>query len=257
MYNDSNIREHLERIKFKLLRFGWQWQYEIDDSQCIVNCYQHVHTKEHRKSFYVREPFRNQKLWSKFNESPQKYITMPECGLEDFLKKSKVDYICVSDNLAYSVIEKYYGSAKAKRSGIPYINHIDEGCGILYLLNASSNAKEAFMLHPIYQNGDNTRYFFNILSVDLAKNYAYIANQFLRQYYKNIHSTVLEECLKCENIKHMLIADKIQNYKDFKNNINRYEERRDIEEYFLWWFDTLGISHRFLNKAIDYISIRL
>jgi hypothetical protein len=257
MYNDSNIREHLERVKLKLLRFGWQWQYEIDDSQCIVNCYQHIHTKEHRKSFYVGEAFRNQKLWSKFNESPQKYITMPECGLEDFFKKSKVDYICASDNtLVYSCIENYYGSAKAKRSGIPYINHIDEGCGILYLLNASSAAKEAFMLHPIYQAGDNTgNTSINMLSINMAKDYALIANKCLRHNYKDVHYTVLEEYLECESIKHMLIADKIQNYKDFKNHIKKYEERRDIEEYFLWWFDTLGVSHKFLNKAIDYISL--
>ena len=50
--------------------------------------------------------------------------------------------------------------------------------------------------------------------------------------YKDSDINILKNYLSCEDTKNMLIADKIQNYKDFKENQNKYAEKIDIEKYF-------------------------
>ena len=41
----------------------------------------------------------------------------------------------------YQIVKKFYGSQKAKRSGVPLINHIDEGLLILSHIQANDTAK--------------------------------------------------------------------------------------------------------------------
>lgn len=167
--------------------------------------------------------------------------------------------------LEYELIKKYYEYKVAKRSGIPYINHIDEG---LLLLNYKLRAKDsvshrAFCLHPFYQDNiriDTTK--ISGHSTRVAYFYSIIANTFLRHNYKNnndlshwipsYHSVLCND--KSSNVYNMLYADKIQNYKDFMKHYNSYSEAESIEEYFLWWFDVLKITHRELNKALEIIS---
>ena len=43
----------------------------------------------------------------------------------------------------YFYISKVYGDNRAKRSGLPLMNHIDEGLDILNILNASDESKRA------------------------------------------------------------------------------------------------------------------
>jgi hypothetical protein len=45
----------------------------------------------------------------------------------------------------YFLIYEYYKDKKAKRSGVPYMNHIDEGLIILNKINASEDAKKGFL----------------------------------------------------------------------------------------------------------------
>ena len=52
----------------------------------------------------------------------------------------------------YLAICEFYGERRAKRSGVPYINHIDEGLIVLDAINASVHAKRAYCLHPIFQS---------------------------------------------------------------------------------------------------------
>ena len=54
----------------------------------------------------------------------------------------------------------------------------------------------------------------------------------------------------CEEVKQMLIADKVQNYKDFLLHHKETHQRSDqLNEYFNNWFDLLKINYN------DYCNI--
>ena len=51
----------------------------------------------------------------------------------------------------YQAILNFYGDKKARRSNLPFMNHIDEALRILDWLAASEISKRAFCLHPLFQ----------------------------------------------------------------------------------------------------------
>src|SRR5687768_12809564 len=55
----------------------------------------------------------------------------------------------------YEIIKEFYGDRIAKRSGVPLINHIDEGIEILKSICADKDTIEAYCLHPLLQSNDN------------------------------------------------------------------------------------------------------
>ena len=54
-----------------------------------------------------------------------------------------------------SLIKNFYGDKTAKRSGVPLINHINEGLIVLDFIKASDIAKKAYCLHPLVQSDKN------------------------------------------------------------------------------------------------------
>ena len=124
----------------------------------------------------------------------------------------------------YQSIKKAYGTRTSKRSGVPLMNHIDEGLIILDQIGASILAKRAYCLHPLYQDDEDLLVnlspdlmsHFNAYIVALAIEYRSIANNFLSE---NIELIKLSDEIRLSPIKDvnmMLIADKVQNRKDFE-----------------------------------------
>ena len=118
---------------------------------------------------------------------------------------------------AYAIISGEYGIETAKRSGTPLINHIDEGLMILDYIGANREVMDAYCIHPLLQSDEafvsNIYHGFQGVdteSIILACEYRRVANSFLS--HMDIKDFV---GLTCPEIKQMLIADKIQNYKDF------------------------------------------
>lgn len=156
---------------------------------------------------------------------------------------------------ALKLITKFYGEQTAKRSGLPLINHIHEGLAILDGLGASKYAKEAFCLHPMLQG--NIEYLQNnrALALDpkvtvsgyaLAIAYRTAANAYLCKLstdhwtQKDIADHVGE---LVPELRHMLIADKQQNQKDFMtHHYERHERSGQLLRYFHNWLDYLGVS---------------
>lgn len=154
-------------------------------------------------------------------------------------------------------IEEFYGNRTAKRSGVPLINHINEGTSILKALDADPAAILAYRLHPIYQNDE-----------DLYNNYQSLLNrpQLVVLYtmeYRNIANASLSDIVYSNNyrdwcplelrrpikispldeVNKMLIADKVQNWKDFKlYHLGKHERSDELDFYFRSWFRALGIS---------------
>ena len=120
---------------------------------------------------------------------------------------------------AYQLIRDHYGTQTAERSNVPLINHIDEGLIVLHELNASSETIDAYCLHPLLQNDADLKANairvtseVDSLSVLLAMEYRSVANEHLSwaDASKEIRLSPLHQ------VTQMLIADKVQNRKDFE-----------------------------------------
>lgn len=153
-------------------------------------------------------------------------------------------------------IERYYGDQRAERTGIPYIQHIYEGLIILDLIGASEAAKQAYCLHPIYQLKKNVieipivgqkGYLFSATAVMYAKEYARVANNYLcKKHYKSEDDEVALSTM--HEVNHMLIADKVQNRKDFEVYYESQEDKEtfdrseNLSQYFKNWLKALDVS---------------
>lgn len=154
-------------------------------------------------------------------------------------------------------IEEFYGNRTAKRSGVPLINHINEGTRILEAIEADPAAILAYRLHPMYQNDyDLEDNYFELvklpqLVVVYVMEYRNIANASLsdivfRNNYKDWCPLELRRQIKIsplEQVNKMLVADKVQNWKDFKQfHKGKHERSEELDLYFRSWFKALGIS---------------
>src|SRR5262249_22671122 len=81
-------------------------------------------------------------------------ITTPDCAIEDFLRHVGVEYevvAAITDTREYKAVEASYGGARAERSDVLLMHHIDEGLQVLAHRGASVRAMKAFCLHPLVQ----------------------------------------------------------------------------------------------------------
>lgn len=167
-------------------------------------------------------------------------------------------------NPHYLAIRDYYGERRAKRSGIPYFHHIDEGLVVLNAINATQSACEAFCLHPIVQgNGDLLnafqegsvlrRYPIDLYAMALAMEYRAVANGYLST--RSIQSVSEIRLSPLSDVQDMLVADKVQNRKDFeRNHLGSHPRSAELTQYFRNWFEVLSISemrYRELAGLID------
>jgi len=154
---------------------------------------------------------------------------------------------------SYQIIKDFYADKTAARSGVPLINHIDEGLHILNFIGAKEITKDAYCIHPVLQSDEsfvtNKSFDFsgvNTESIILAMEYRRVANSYLS--HNNIEDFV---GFSCNEIRQMLIADKVQNYKDFMlHHYNTHARRDDLFNYFLNWFDLLEI-HIYDDEYLD------
>lgn len=143
---------------------------------------------------------------------------------------------------AYKIIKNYYGDITAKRSGVPLINHINEGIEILKNIGADTITIDAYCLHPILQSDDalkeNLDFDFEDVpskAIILAMEYRRVANSYLSK--DKIESFV---GFTTPEIKYMLYADKVQNEKDFKlYHEGKHERSKELREYFNNWLNIL------------------
>ena len=158
----------------------------------------------------------------------------------------------------YELIKEYYGSKVAKRSGLPLINHIDEGIRILERLEASTTAIQAFCLHPIIQDASSPlnkameiEELADSSAIVLALEYAITANQYLPKHCKSTQD--LLPYIPNLEVKQMLIADKVQNFKDFYRTFStrQYEcNYQKLKMYFSNWLLYLKVYPVGYNSLI-------
>lgn len=170
----------------------------------------------------------------------------------------------------YERIVEFYGDKTAKRSGVPLINHINEGLEILDRLHAHPDVKEAFCIHPMIQadpdllanyhdlvDGTGGRKLYlpitaNVLG--LAMEYRNIANAFLSDQIDIGPDAIMRETIypkkplvlsPLAGVNMMLVADKVQNRKDFiAYHQATHARSRELTFYFDFWLKRLEISEQ-------------
>ena len=156
----------------------------------------------------------------------------------------------IKDTLEYAAISEYYGDKTAERSGVPLINHIDEGLTLLDNIGATEEAKRAYCLHPIFQSNDDlaankdTAYKYDSYIILLTMEYRKSANSYLCSPKTDSWTTI--DDLKTHvgpllpEVRHMLVADKTQNYKDFMiHHYAMHKRSTQLFSYFNLWLNYL------------------
>lgn len=230
---------------------------------CHASFYDMTDLSKKCHSVYVYKSHRNQKKLQIFCEQNPDYtfVTSPECNIENWFIKNNIKYIVAArhtDTIYYESISQFYGDTCAKRSKVSYMNHIDEGLFILKQINASEDAMAAYCLHPMIQRDEDLQqnYFDKnswLLNNDkrhliLAMEYRSVANEYLAhktniKCFSHIRLSPLKE------VNDMLIADKIQNYKDFiQYHYYTHPNWKQLENYFQFWFKALNVSDKMFNN---------
>jgi len=193
------------------------------------------------------------KRWIENN--PDKWIiTTPDCeiyGAVSDMTNRVYEALGFSDNPGYQAIKDYYGDQMAKRADVFYMQHIDEGLVVLDEIFSSWQAKTAFCIHPLCQNdidlfintSNCTMERFEKYTIMLAMEYRSVANNFLSPMedhpgYKD-HTKIKLSPLS--EVNQMLVADKVQNYKNFIEHYKDIHPRSEqLTLYFEQWFKALA-----------------
>jgi aryl carrier-like protein len=160
---------------------------------------------------------------------------------------------------AYHAISVHYSGKAAKRTKVPYLNHIDEGLLVMQYLGCSQDEMDAFCIHPLVQddaalencmepNSYEQRLLRcgadNVRVMVFAMEYRRSANSYLS--YDKPEDLVMSPL---QEVRQMLIADKVQNRKDFelyyvnqRDDVPRHPRQKELAEYFDNWCRILGVS---------------
>lgn len=154
----------------------------------------------------------------------------------------------------YKKITNHYGAACAQRSGVMLLNHINEGLAIMDAIDATEDSMRAFALHPILQSDEALPQALSFRScplndcsvrvVVLAMEYRRAANAYLCR--PDTDSWDIETAnhhigLLLPEIRDMLIADKVQNRKDFvAHHLGTHERSAQLLNYFNNWHTILN-----------------
>lgn len=206
-----------------------------------------------RQSVYVLASARGAGHLSRYVRAAREpFVTAPSCELEAFFTKRGVDYLVAGTHgtwTEYRAVEARLHDRYAARSGLPYMNHVDEGIAVLRDLGATERAQRAFCLHPLLQaDAELAESFPRVASLTqsaevlaLAMEYRNVANAYLsRREVSSLDEIALSPLAE---VNDMLRADKVQNAKDFLLHHRATHPRREaLTRYFHHWLQRLGVS---------------
>lgn len=164
----------------------------------------------------------------------------------------------IKDTVEYKLIAKHYGDRVAKRSQVPLINHINEGLVVLDCISATDQAKRAFCLHPLLQADEDLKENCYLVSfvephvLLLTIEYRSVANEYLSDKVNTEQKIRLSPLYE---VNDMLVADKVQNMKDFMTyHHGTHARSNELARYFDNWLTALKIdpiTYRSLCRRID------
>jgi hypothetical protein len=156
----------------------------------------------------------------------------------------------ISDDtyIALDIAYYFYLNKNAKRSGLPYIFHIWEGIRILQELGADEKTIAAWCIHPLVQSDEDFDREMNshcLISNFVSGQVLFLALEY--RHWANSHLSHMPSKIPSfghrDEIRKMLIADKVQNRKDFEKHLKGREDVKSftLDSYYKEWFKALGI----------------
>lgn len=160
---------------------------------------------------------------------------------------------------AYHAIAAFYHTRTTARSKVPLINHIDEGLLILQYIGASAVAWDAYCLHPLVQDDEallnNLSYLVHHMDSETllyAMEYRNVANAYLREA---VMGGAVIRLSPLPQVNMMLVADKVQNRKDFETyHKGKHPHSDDLVEYFRRWLEVLNVDEDMYNALCKHID---
>lgn len=253
-YSILEARNYITNRAVQLLRLDYKLQF-MQDYEWGVNAFFKKDNKIYQ-AIYILVPFRSKGLYKTL--VTHTIVTAWDCNISEYLCEKDIDHVVEHLNpyAEYHMIANYYGFNTAKRSGVYFMNHVDEGLAVLEWIGASYLSKKAYAIHPIYQGDEDLAYNKDLYEIDpkvmlRAIEYRSIANEYLSQ--RTITSLDEIRISPIKDVNDMLIADKVQNRKDFElYHYGKHPRSKELMEYFINWLTKLGISEEqyqeFKNK---------
>lgn len=165
----------------------------------------------------------------------------------------------MKNTVEYKLISRHYGDRVAERSQVPLINHINEGLIILDAISATEDSKRAFCLHPLFQADYDLKENWYMASfvqphvLLLTMEYRSIANAYLSDKMDAPYEIPIKLSPLFE-VNEMLVADKVQNRKDFITyHKGTHARSGQLDLYFKQWLDALDIS----DASYDYLCNKI
>jgi hypothetical protein len=184
--------------------------------------------------------------------TPVAVVTTPDCHIEGFLRHAGATFEVVAAITAtreYAAIADAYADRAAARSGVLLMHHIDEGLQVLAARGASARAMAAFCLHPLVQEDAALAVAYPRIA-SLTDDPAVLA---LVLEYRNVANATLSArpiagpldipLSPLAEVTEMLVADKLQNWKDFVlYHRDTHPRRAELDRYFALWHERLGVT---------------
>lgn len=252
----DEIKQYFNVRALQVKPYGYVWSGLVENMNGI-HYTQFSKNGQNYYSLYVPANLRGLNKYRETYEALGKptILTTYDCGIDNYLLKRKIPFEVTAPHVLwheYRLISNFYSNKKAKRSDVFLMNHIDEGVGILYKLGAEESAIRAYMIHPYLQSdSDFANNYFQVNSFDknvlvLALEYRKCANAYLCKPHTDTWTIADLPLYTGEIIKpvrHMLVADKIQNQKDFlKYHFGTHERSDQLSKYFDTWLEYLNID---------------
>ena len=217
-------------------------------------------------SYYLLKSRRGQGYYKKIaDQYKAPVLTTPDCKMSDFLSANEIPYKVACNftlDSCYTLIEQTYGDTQAKRSGCFYMDHIDEGVAILQKISVLSYyTKQAWCLHPILQVNSFLEKCKREIQVGrvspypvlLATEYRNIANAYLNSMdYRKPHEIQMSDM---PEVNKMLVADKVQNRKQFEQHRHKFSNAVNLDRYFRTWLERLEVSEERYQELAKNITI--
>lgn len=278
LYEFDLVVEYFKKRALQLLSHNYVLTRVEELSVGAIAYFTNLSTLKEFQSYYLYPEYRGKGIYQelykgdKGNDSKTTILTSDDCDIVDFLVAKNIDHVCVPlmKNKYYSAISDFYGSRKAKRSGLDLMNHIDEGLEIhlkiqeLFPVNDLQNISDAYTVHPIFQADPDllNEYTFkkyvsdmDPIVVMLAMEYRKTANAYLPP--RIINSIDEIELSPLEEVNQMLRIDKIQNRKDFEiHHKGKHQNSDGLDIYFKNWLEKLGITENIYQDIVKGLEIK-
>lgn len=260
---EEEVYQYFKTRHLQLMQYGYRWDHVlIPMPGGYMTSFHDEHSPTVYDSFFVTADKRNKGYAVKMvREAPHNIITVDDCHVVEFIQKCGRIPVVIKgtfDTLEYKLVEQFYGNQRAKRSGVLLMNHIDEGLWVMQKIGATEEAKRAYCLHPLLQNDPDLKANLKRVSqvcdpfvIALAMEYRSQANAWLSDKVSRIVDRMTDEMVingqptagPLQDVHDMLVADKIQNYKDFiLHHKNTHARTQELDRYFQLWLSKLGVT---------------